>query len=232
MTIDVKNLCSGYDKKQILHDVSFSADNNITVVVGSNGSGKSTLLKSIYGLCDIFSGSIYLHQQEITDIPTFKMQSLGVTYMAQNNNVFADLSVYENLVIGNLPNSPDLEYVFDFFPTLKEILNLDARQLSGGQRQLLAMAMTISKRPDVMLFDEPTANLSPKNAEMVLDKIKEIQKKMDNCVILVEQNIKNALSICDACYLFTNGKVAYNGTPQKLLSDPDLASNYLGIDVK
>ena len=231
LVISVKNLYSGYDKKQILHGIDFEAKNEITAIVGSNGSGKSTLLKSIYGLCDVFSGSICVGDNTITDTPTFAMQSLGIQYMAQISNVFSELTVWENLVIAGIPNSPDTKYLFDFFPTLQDTTAVKAGLLSGGQRQLLAMAMAISKRPRVMLFDEPTANLSPKNADMVLAKIKEIQENLNNCIILVEQNVKNALNISDTCYLFASGSIVYSGSPKKLLSDPNLTSKYLGVDV-
>ncbi len=229
LVIRTSKLSGGYDKKQIIFDVDFIAANQITAVVGANGSGKSTLLKSICGLCDVHSGSITLHDKNIVDTNTHEITGLGISYMSQTDNVFSELSVHENLVIANMPSTPDADYIFDNFPDLKPLYCHKARQLSGGQRQLLAMAMTLSKKPQVMLFDEPTANLSPKNAKAVLEKIKEMQRLLGNCTILVEQNVKAALEICDRCYLLAGGRVAYEGDPQKLLSDPDLAKKYLGV---
>lgn len=227
--INIDSLGSGYGKNHVLHDVAFTADNEITAIVGSNGSGKSTLLKSIFGLCDIYAGKIIFDEHDITRTPTHKITDLGISYMAQRENVFGELNIYENLVISSLPAKPDLDATFDFFPILEQFRNKKAKDLSGGQRQMLAMAMILTKNPRVILFDEPTANLSPKNADLVLDKIQEIQKKLHNCIILVEQNVKNTLGICDKCYLFSSGKVVYHGNPQQLLNDSHLVGKYLGL---
>ena len=222
-------LCSGYDKTQILYSVNFAADKQLTAIIGSNGSGKSTLLKSIFGLCDIFSGHITLNGQDITKYPAHKLADMGIAYMPQKDNVFADLTVLENLNIANISNKTDFEDIWNFFSVLEPYKKTKAKNLSGGERQLLAMSMILVKSPDVILLDEPTANLSPKNADMILAKIKEIQHKLNCCIILVEQNVKNALNICDECYLFSSGKIVYQGNPQKLLSDSNLAQKYLGV---
>lgn len=227
--ITTSMLCSGYDKKQILFDVDFTAGDELTVIVGSNGSGKSTLLKSVFGLCNIYSGSISLDGQDITNIPTHKITDLGISYMPQINNVFSDLTITENLILGDIHKKPNLKYLFNFFPILESYQNKKAKNLSGGERQLLAMAMALAKNPKVILFDEPTANLSPKNSIIVLEKIKEIQAELKNCVIMVEQNVKHALNLCDQCYLFSSGNIIYNGNPQDLLNDKDLAQKYLGV---
>lgn len=227
--IRIEKLSSGYDKKQILFDVDFEATDQMTIIIGANGSGKSTLLKSICGLCDIYSGSIMLDAMDITDIPTHTLPKLGISYMAQRNNVFADLNIYENLVMAAFPDKPDLDYVFDFFPMLRDHKTKKARQLSGGQRQLLAIGMNMLKKPKIMLFDEPTASLSPRNSGIILEKIREIQNTLKNCVIIVEQNVTGALNVGDMCYLLASGKIVTRQEPKTLLSDKNFGAKYLGV---
>lgn len=227
--MSTRRVSGGYGKNRVLFDVDFVAKNEITAVIGANGSGKSTLLRSMCSLCDVYSGQILLHDHNITNTPTHKITNLGISYMQQTNNVFSELSVYENLVIANMPDDPNPECISDVFPDLALLQRRKARQLSGGQRQLLAMAMALAKKPKVMLFDEPTANLSPKNAGIVLQKVKEMQHRLGNCVIIVEQNVQAALDLCDKCYLLSGGKVTYHGDPQKLLADPALLQKYLGV---
>ncbi len=230
MAISIKSLSCGYGKNHVIHDVDFVAENQITAIIGANGSGKSTLLKSICGLCDIYGGEINLGKKSITGLATHKVIHLGVSYMAQRDNVFSDLSIHENLIVSNSLDALNLDDIFDMFPALYRHKKKKANDLSGGLRQLLAMAMIITKNPGVILFDEPTANLSPKNSKMILDKIRQIQKRLGNCVILVEQNVHSALECCDKVYLLAGGRVVYSGGPQKLLSDSELGKKYLGID--
>ena len=225
--ISIKQLNSGYGKLQILHDVDFAAQNNLTIIVGANGSGKSTLLKSIYGLCDVYGGTITYKDKQIQNIAPHMLATLGISYMPQRNNVFFELTIQENLIIAN--HNIDFEHIFELFPVLKKYLYKKATVLSGGQRQLLAMAMALATSPSILLLDEPTANLSPKNAGMVLDKIKEIRQKLNCCVIMVEQNVLDSLKICDVCYLFSGGSVIFHGDPQQLLSDKSLGKKYLGM---
>ena len=222
-------LTSGYGKNEVLHKVDFTAGKGLTAIIGANGSGKSTLLKSICGLCDKYSGKITWKDRDITNVPTYKIAKLGISYMAQRENVFPELTIYENLIIGSGERKPDLTHIYEMFPTLKDHEKQLAKNLSGGQRQLLALAMVVTQKPEVMLFDEPTANLSPKNAKLILKKIIEVQKELDNCVILVEQNVKSALDVCENCYMFTTGTVRYSGNSQQLLNDPDLSDKYLGV---
>ncbi len=228
MPISIDSLCCGYGKHQILYDVSFEAGQQITVIVGSNGSGKSTLLKAICGLADVYSGEISLYDKRITGLPTYKIMSM-VSYMPQTNNVFGDITIRDNLLVASMPDKPDWNHIFEFFPMLQDRLHQKAKDLSGGQRQLLAMAMCISKKPNIILFDEPTASLSPAASNMVLEKIKEIQTALHNCIVLVEQNVKDALAIGDRCYLFAGGKKMFSGKPDVLLADKDFDSKFLGL---
>ncbi len=224
--VSAASLCSGYGRHRVLDGVDFEAGRQLVSIVGANGSGKSTLLRSMFGMCDVYSGSVHLHGREITGTPAHGMAALGVSYMPQTANVFAELTIHENLLIAG---APDPGHTPDMFPELARRGATKAGSLSGGERQLLAMAMALARRPGVMLFDEPTANLSPKNARMVLDRIAGVQREMGNCVILVEQNVRAALGICEKCYLLAGGAVVYDGDPEGLLSDPDMAKKYLGV---
>ena len=227
--ICIESLYSGYGKHEILHDINFEAGNEVTGIVGSNGSGKSTLIKSICGLCDIRSGRIALNGTDITGRPTHSIMRNDIAYMPQTNNVFSDLSVLDNLRIANMPDAPDWDRIYGFFPTLRDTLHKKAGEFSGGQRQMLAMAMCISRNPGIILFDEPTASLSPAASGAVLEKIKEIQAGMGNCVVLVEQNVRGGLAISDRCYLLAGGRKVFEGTPEDLLSDKDFNSKFLGV---
>lgn len=226
--IEIKELACGYGKNQVLHGVDFSADfSKITAIVGSNGSGKSTLLKALFGLCDVKSGSIRALGRDITHIPTHAILNYGISYMAQRKNVFQDLTLRENLAV--VAGRHRADRAMDHFPELLPFLDRPAMTLSGGQRQLLAMAMILVHNPKIMLFDEPTAALSPKNADIIIEKIKDLNAEHDNCIVLVEQNVKYALRNCDKVYLLASGNVVYGGDPETLLHDEDLASKYLGM---
>lgn len=226
--IEIKELACGYGKNQVLHGVDFSADlSKITAIVGSNGSGKSTLLKALFGLCDVKSGSIRALGRDITHIPTHAILNYGISYMAQRKNVFQDLTLRENLAV--VAGRHRADRAMDHFPELLPFLDRPAITLSGGQRQLLAMAMILVHNPKIMLFDEPTAALSPKNADIIIEKIKALNAEHDNCIVLVEQNVKHALRNCDKVYLLASGNVVYGGDPETLLNDKDLASKYLGM---
>ena len=232
--IKIKALSSGYVNSHILFDVDFEAkEHEITVIVGPNGCGKSTLLKSMFGLCAVYSGSINYGQEDITRLEPHQISRKKIAYLPQVNNVFANLTIKENLLMASYTLDSETlheraEEIFDTFPILKDLKSAKADTLSGGQRQMLAMAMALIRQPKVMLFDEPTASLSPKLADEVLTKIKQIRDEYRITVILVEQNINRALTIGDYAYLLVSGKNAFKGRPKELLEHPELAKMYLG----
>ena len=233
--LNIKELNSGYGRHHVLFDVSAEVpDKEITVLVGPNGSGKSTLLKTIMGLTRIYSGRILFDGRDITGMQPHQVTRLGLAYLPQVDNVFSNLKVRENLLMAGYTLNRDelkdrMEEVLAFFPILKGYLNRKTGALSGGERQMLAMAMALMRRPKVMLFDEPTGNLAPKIALKVLKTIVDLRDSYGITILMAEQNAKKALEYGDKAILLVGGKVAFKGESQELLSHPELGKLYLGI---
>jgi len=233
--LTVEELNAGYGKFHILFDVSMNVKRNeILVIVGPNGSGKSTLLKSLFGLTKIYNGVIRYNGEDITRLPPHVRAKKGLAYLPQTNNIFAELSVEENLRMagytleqGELESK--IESVLEAFPFLREKLKAKAKTLSGGQRQLLAMAMTLIREPELMMFDEPTAGLAPKAAKDIVDRILWLRSDLKKTIVLVEQNAKLALEIGDRALLMVSGRIAYFGKAADLLADKELGKKYLGL---
>ena len=233
--ISTISLNAGYANSRILFGIDFAAhEKEITVVVGPNGSGKSTLLKSIFGLCFIYAGEIIFRNNTISGLTPHEIARKKIAYLPQVNNVFYNLTVHENLAMASytldakiIPKQ--MHEVFETFPVLKKYEKTKAENLSGGERQMLAMGMALVRKPEVMLFDEPTASLSPKLADEVLSKIRQLRDDFGITIILVEQNVKRALKIGNYVYLLANGKTIFEGNPDKLLAHPELGKMYLGI---
>jgi branched-chain amino acid transport system ATP-binding protein len=228
-------LSSGYGKFQVLFDVSFRVyENEILAVVGPNGSGKSTLLKTVFGLTTIYSGSVIYRGRDITRLPPYVKARIGVAYLPQTDNVFAELTVKENLLMAAYTLEENeardrIEEVLNLYPVLKERLSYKARSLSGGERQMLALAMTLVRRPDIIMLDEPTANLAPVVARHLLKKISMLRDEMKKTIVLVEQNARAALELGDRALLMVSGRVSYEGPSKSLLQDVELGKRYLGL---
>ena len=233
--LKVDAISAGYGKLQILNDVSLEAlPGELTVIVGPNGSGKSTLLKSVAGLANIYRGSITMDGKRLSGHPPHIIARSGLAYLPQTESVFTQLSVTENFKMAAYMVSRDeyearLKDSLSIFPQLNSYLGSKVVNLSGGERQMVAMTMALLRKPQVIMFDEPTANLSPKYATEVLKTVQALGKERGLTIILVEQNAKRALEIGDKAYLLVGGKNAFTGTARELLSHQELARMYLGM---
>ncbi len=209
----VSNLRSGYGKMVVLQDVNISVrEGEIVAVLGPNGAGKTTLLNSIFGLATIHSGKIIFEGKPIHKMSPHDIVRAGISYAPQLDNVFPNLTVLENLQMGSFirSNDPtiknDIEEVFNLFPEIERRKNQKAKTLSGGERQMLAVARALMSKPKMLLLDEPTAGLSPKAGASLMRKIKEIRDR-GVTILLVEQNVKRALEIADKGYVLVSGRI-------------------------
>lgn len=235
MSLDVQNVSAGYGKLQILYDVSFRAKpKEVTVVVGPNGSGKSTLLKTLAGYTTVYSGQLRFQGQDIIGMAPHRIARRGLAYLPQTDNVFAALTVNENLRLAGRSVKTEsyqtrYERVSRLFPQLSSYTKTKAFNLSGGERQMLAMGIALIRSPEAILLDEPTAALAPKVATQVLDLISTLARDVGLCVVIAEQNAKRALEMGDAAYLLVSGKNAFIGSARELLEHKDFGKLYLGL---
>ncbi len=218
MLLELANIHAGYNGREILAGTNLKVDQNeIVAIIGPNGAGKSTILKVISGFIFPIQGEVTLDSINIRNLETDKRMSMGVGYFLQGGQVFPDMSVYENLQMGgaNLKKSifkNRFDETLNLFPLLKDKLHNRAGLLSGGERQMLALGMTILNRPKLLLLDEPSAGLAPGLVKVIMEKIVEINKTYRTTILLVEQKIGEALSIAKRGYLLKNGQVAFEGT--------------------
>lgn len=227
--LSVKNVVSGYGGTAVVNDVSINVETGeIAVIIGPNGCGKSTLLKTIFGLVRPCSGNILFNGCDITGEKPFELVKKGLGFVPQTENVFASLTVMENIELGGYTaRKHDLNELFKMFPVLAEKKKERASSLSGGERQMLAMARALMTHPELLLLDEPSAGLAPKMVEVVMEKIKEL-KFSDSSVLLIEQNVKSALRIADRVYIMVMGKMVYEGLPEEILNHREIGRLYLG----
>lgn len=231
--LKIQNLKSGYDKMEVLKGVDFEiGDGEIVAIIGPNGAGKSTLLKSVFNQCEIYGGKIIFKDKDITKLPTHKLIRKGISYVPQGRQVFADLTVNENLEMGAFIFrdkeliEKNINNAFGRFPFLKEKQNDRAFSLSGGQQQMLAFARALMQNPALLLLDEPSLGLSPKAMKEAFKIIQEINSK-GVAIIIVEQNAKQAVEIADRTYILRNGEVALTGG-KEILDDEKIKNIYFG----
>lgn len=230
----LEGLVSGYGNKQVLSGVDLRlGQGEIVAIVGHNGAGKSTLLKAVFGLLPAWSGFIVLDGNGLHSHTPRQMLAKGVSYLPQGNRVFADLSVLDNLRMGGvtLPNigavEVGIERVVGIFPMLKTKLKQQAGTLSGGERQVLALASSLMVRPRLLLLDEPSLGLSPKMISDALKRIASLVSDSGASALIVEQKIREALSIAQRVYVLRMGKVSFTGNATELLDDAKLKEVYL-----
>jgi ABC-type branched-subunit amino acid transport system ATPase component len=228
-----KDICSGYGDTEILHRVSIHLKKGeIITIIGPNGAGKSTLLKTLMGYLTPFHGKIFLYDEDVTRLRPDEMVRKGIGYVPQLDNVFPSLTVEENLEMGGYTEdkrrvSARIEEAYELFPILKERRCQRVRTMSGGQRQMLAMARALMAEPSVLLLDEPSAGLSPKVSAMVFEKIKEIHQA-DKAIVIVEQDAYQSLGISNRGYVLVMGRNEYEDEAHKILGSQRIREAYLG----
>jgi branched-chain amino acid transport system ATP-binding protein len=231
--VEAKDLHAGYlPGINILNGCSLTAnDGELIGIIGPNGAGKSTLLKAIFGQVNIRSGSIVLNGEDITGLKANKLVEKGVAFVPQTNNVFPSLTIEENLEMGVFQNPKKFDERFEFvtsiFPDLATRRAQKAGSLSGGERQMVAMGRALMVDPSVLLLDEPSAGLSPVRQDEAFLRVREVNQA-GVTVIMVEQNARRCLQICDRAYVLDQGKDAHTGTGRELLTDPKMIKLYLG----
>lgn len=234
-TIESHELSAGYGRVQILHDVSMTANaGEVTCIFGPNGCGKSTLLKAIVGAINPWSGSVTLEGADITHLPSHEILKRGAALMPQNGGVFPELTVIENLKMGGyiLKSRSELdrriEELLDEFPRLRERLKVEAGSLSGGEQMMVAIARALLLKPSFILFDEPSAGLSPKLVGDVLRRAAGLAERGVG-VVMVEQNIRESMKVADRMYVLAAGRNRFEGKPSDISNDRELMQLYLGI---
>jgi len=233
----VDHVSSGYGNLQILDNVSLEAQHNqITVIVGPNGSGKSTLLKTIAGLTNIYQGNVTLDGKGISKLAPHEIARLGVAYLPQTESTFTHLTVAENFKMASYTVKREeiqerTRKALEIFPKLSSYMNTRVSSLSGGERQMVAMSMALLRKPNTIMFDEPTANLAPIIATQVLNTITYLAQDSGITILLVEQNATRALQIGHSAYLLVNGTTIFQGTAKALLEHRELGKLYLGLTV-
>jgi branched-chain amino acid transport system ATP-binding protein len=234
VALTVSDLVAGYEPGlDIVRGASITAEaGEIVVILGPNGAGKSSLIKAVAGLVPVRSGRVRLGDGDITNVPAHLMVRRGLGFVPQTENVFPLLSVEDNLrVAGGIllraEVRPRIAEMFDMFPDLARQRKLMAGSLSGGQRQMLAVARALIVHPKLLMLDEPSAGLSPKFVDMVFQRLTDI-RGLGLGIVLVEQNARAALAIGDRAYVLVEGRVAHEGPAAALWNDPVIAELYLG----
>lgn len=230
--LKIDSLSAGYGDLQVLTDIDMRVGRGEYVtIVGPNGAGKSTVMKSVFGLTNRMDGAVTFGETEITAMDPEEIIHEGIGYVPQTNNVFAPLSVHENLEMGAyiLDAVPDrtIESVYDRFPILRERASQKAGTLSGGQQQMLAMGRALMLDPELLLLDEPSAGLAPDLVDDMFERIDRIVES-GTAVLMVEQNAKAALRHCDRGYVLVNGKNRYADSGEALLSEEQVRQDFLG----
>jgi branched-chain amino acid transport system ATP-binding protein len=230
--LSAQNLTGGYDGTRILSDCSIEVGSGeVAVIVGPNGAGKSTAMKAILGMIKLSSGSVIFQGEDVTSLPPQSRVVRGIAMVPQNHNVFTSLTVEENLEIGAHLRNDDLyaslEQVYGLFPVLKEKRGQIGGDLSGGQRQQLAVGRALMTQPDLLMLDEPTAGVSPIVMNEIFEQVLRIRDKGIG-ILIVEQNARQALSIADIGYLLINGKNSYTAKGDELLDNQDVRQSFIG----
>ena len=234
--LTIRGLNAGYGKMEILHNFDLTVSKAQSLcLIGPNGAGKSTILHSIYGFTNIFDGKIELEGNEITTLtPAQKLSKVGIAYILQDNSVFPDMTVEENLLMGGYikdkteESYAEAQRVLEKYERLNKRRNQPAKVLSGGERRLLEISRALVMRPSILLVDEPSIGLEPRYIEMVFEILEDLQKNEKKTIIMVEQNAKKGLEFADIGYVLVSGQTAIVGKGNDLLKNPDVGRLFLG----
>ena len=226
------NMRGGYGGADVLHGCEISVDKGeVAVILGPNGAGKSTAMKAIFGMLELREGNVTLGGKDITKLSPQRRVREGMAMVPQTNNIFATMTVEENLEMGAFLRRDDIREtiarVYNLFPILAEKRHQDAGELSGGQRQQVAVGRALMTQPDVLMLDEPTAGVSPIVMNELFDRILEV-KKTGIAILIVEQNARQALDIADIGYVLVNGENKFTDNGQALLQNPEVRRSFLG----
>ena len=238
--LKIEGLCAGYGKMEILHNFYLQVGKGQSLcMIGPNGAGKSTVLHSIFGFTNIFSGDILVRidnsETVITQMSSSqKLKEAGISYILQDNSVFPDMTVEENLIMGGyLKENTDTaeqstERIFEKYDRLKARRNKPARVLSGGERRLLEISRALVMEPEILLVDEPSIGLEPRFIDMVFEILDDLQRNEGKTILMVEQNAKKGLEFADLGYVLVSGNLAMAGSGDELLENPDVGRLFLG----
>lgn len=230
--LEATGMVGGYGGMDILNGVDLSVDSSeIVVIIGANGAGKSTAMKALFGLVTLRAGRVVLEGRDITNAVPNDLVGYGMGYVPQERNVFRTLTVRENLEMGAFLKPANqarvMEQVFTLFPILKEKAGQPAGELSGGQRQMVAVGRALMTEPKLLMLDEPTAGLSPLVMEQIFERIVAVNKAGIG-ILLVEQNARQALAIAHRGYVLATGRNRFTGTAEALLCNPEIGQSFLG----
>jgi len=236
MLLEIRQLVAGYSVVPVLHDVSVAVEAGAFVsIVGPNGAGKSTLFKAISGAVTVMSGSIRFDGQDLLSIPIAQRPHLGIAHVPEGRQVFASMSVLENLDMGAYTAAGrrdwvhNIERIYEWFPVLKQRSRQLAGTLSGGEQQMVAIARGLASSPRLLMLDEPSMGLSPAIADFIFERLLDIRRDASLSILLVEQRVAEALQHADRGYVLETGRVVLEGTPQTLQADDRVRRAYLGM---
>lgn len=237
--LEVRGLCAGYGHVRVLHEIDLAIEpGSITAVLGANGAGKTTLLRSLSGLLRPSAGSISFQGSDLADVPVEQLVTMGVAHVPEGRGVITELTVDENLRLGGLwrrganaakDTAAAVAEVYDLFGSLAERRNFHGHQLSGGERQMLALGRALVARPSLLLLDEPSLGLAPAVTARIMALLLRLRDEMGLTVLLVEQNVRSALAIADRGVVVSLGRVVAEGPAAELQADDNLRRTYLGF---
>lgn len=235
MLLSMENVTTGYGKAQVLKKVNISLEKGeIVALIGANGAGKTTSLRCITGIIKPWEGTIKFNNQKIDALEPYEIVSLGISYCPEGRDIFANLSVYENLKVGGYlvkdrrEFKSNLNRIYELFPRLQERRNQIAGSLSGGEQQMLAIGRALMSTPSVLLLDEPSLGLAPIIMESIFETIKQVNSS-GTSILLVEQNVSLALDLAERAYVLEKGEIKLSGESKDLRESEYVKNSYLGI---